>query len=390
METSSNKKRLFKSSSLFNYKIVIKKVIKSFIQPAPGHYQPTIKHAKLPKLTLKQFDGQPCEWQAFWDSFKCAIHENPGLSDVDKFNYLKSLLEKSAAATIEGLSLTESNYEIAIELLQQRFGDKQVIISSHMDSLLKLPQLRSSTDTKGLRRLYDQIEAHVRGLKSLDVPDTEYGALLLPILIGKIPDEIRILLGRKMTGETWNLNTLLENFREELENRERCEGIQALSFRDGRNFNEQRGGRKYSNTPFTAAALMTGKTTINCSFCQKEHTSASCFVVTDIEARKQILRKQGRCFVCLKRNHIVRDCESRYICKYCSGKHHVSLCNNNSRQSLATNSRQSLATNSRQSLATNSRQSLATRQELNSRQQLGNVQDSLAIKEQIRGGPLDI
>ena len=142
-----------------------------------------------------------------------------------------------------------------------------MIISSHMDSLLKLPQLRSSTDTKGLRRLYDQIEAHVRGLKSLDVPDTEYGALLLPILIGKIPDEIRILLGRKMTGETWNLNTLLENFREELENRERCEGIQALSFRDGRNFNEQRGGRKYSNTPFTAAALMTGKTTINCSFC---------------------------------------------------------------------------------------------------------------------------
>ena len=110
---------------------------------------------------------------------------------------------------------------------------------------------------------------------------------------------------------------------------------------------------------------MTGKTTINCSFCQKEHTSASCFVVTDIEARKQILRKQGRCFLCLKRNHIARDCESRYICKYCSGKHHVSLCNINSRQSLATNSRQSLA----------------TRQELNSRQQLGNVQDSLA-KEQ--------
>jgi hypothetical protein len=31
---SSNKKRVFESKSLFNYKIVIKKVIKSFIQPA--------------------------------------------------------------------------------------------------------------------------------------------------------------------------------------------------------------------------------------------------------------------------------------------------------------------------------------------------------------------
>ena len=35
---------------------------------------------------------------------KRAIHENPELSDVDKFNYLMSLLEKSTATTIDGLS----------------------------------------------------------------------------------------------------------------------------------------------------------------------------------------------------------------------------------------------------------------------------------------------
>ncbi len=301
----------------------------------------TSKHAKLPKLTLKRFDGQPCEWRAFWDSFKSAIHENPELSNVDKFNYLKSLLEKSAAASIEGLSLTESFYITAIEMLEQRFGDKQIIISSHMDSLLKLPQLRSSADTKGLRRLYDQIEAHVRGLNALEVPDTAYGALLLPILISKIPDELRILLGRKMSGDEWQLNTLLENLREELENRERCERIQALSFRDNRS-NEQKGGKRepYVNT---AAALLAGKATIICSFCQQEHPSASCFVVTDIDARKQILKKQGRCFLCLKRNHLARDCESKFSCKHCSGKHHVSLCYK-SRQGVATYSRQSLAT----------------------------------------------
>ena len=32
-------------------------------------------------------------------------------------------------ATALGLSLTEENYRAAIELLEQRFGDKQVIIS---------------------------------------------------------------------------------------------------------------------------------------------------------------------------------------------------------------------------------------------------------------------
>ncbi|CAB3986360.1 uncharacterized protein LOC110232693, partial, partial [Paramuricea clavata] len=241
---------------------------------------------------------------------------------------LKERLDTLKTLDEEILELIEADEEISTEIEEAgKYRESVHEMIVNIDSVLEAKPM-NETMSMSLRRLYDQIEAHVRGLKSLDVPDTEYGALLLPILIGKIPDEIRILLGRKMTGESWNLNTLLENFREELENRERCEGIQALSFRD-------------------------------------EHTSASCFVVTDIEARKQILRKQGRCFLCLKRNHIARDCESRYMCKYCSGKHHVSLCNNNSRQSLATNSRQSLA----------------TRQESNSRQQLGNVQDSLA-KEQ--------
>ncbi|CAB4037904.1 Hypothetical predicted protein, partial [Paramuricea clavata] len=223
---------------------------------------------------------------------------------------LKERLDTLKTLDEEILELIEADEEISTEIEEAgKYRESVHEMIVNIDSVLEAKPM-NETMSMSLRRLYDQIEAHVRGLKSLDVPDTEYGALLLPILIGKIPDEIRILLGRKMTGESWNLNTLLENFREELENRERCEGIQALSFRDGRNFNEQRGGRKYSNTPFTAAALMTGKTTINCSFCQKEHTSASCFVVTDIEARKQILRKQGRCFLCLKRNHIARDCES--------------------------------------------------------------------------------
>ena len=75
-----------------------------------------------------------------------------------------------------------------------------------MASLLKLPQLRSSNDTKGLRRLYDQIKAHIRGLKFSEVSDTAYGALLLPILISKIPDDIRILLGRRMPGYSWEFN----------------------------------------------------------------------------------------------------------------------------------------------------------------------------------------
>lgn len=86
---------------------------------------------KLPKITLSHFSGNPLKWTSFWDSFKSAVHDNPALSQVDKFNHLKSLLEHSAYDTIAGLTLSDAHYQEAVELLQKRFGDKQVIISRH-------------------------------------------------------------------------------------------------------------------------------------------------------------------------------------------------------------------------------------------------------------------
>ena len=43
---------------------------------------------KLPKLTLKKFNGDITNWTTFWDSYESTIHLNPELSAVDKFNYL--------------------------------------------------------------------------------------------------------------------------------------------------------------------------------------------------------------------------------------------------------------------------------------------------------------
>ena len=72
---------------------------------------------KLPKLVLNKFKGNVTQWASFWDSYKTAVHENPVLSTIDKFNYLNSLLEGVAARSIQGLSLTSDNYSSAVEIL---------------------------------------------------------------------------------------------------------------------------------------------------------------------------------------------------------------------------------------------------------------------------------
>lgn len=72
---------------------------------------------KLPKISLPHFNS--IYWTAFWDSYESAVHLNSALSDIDKFNYLRSLLEKSAYEAVAGLTLSSANYGEAIEILKK-------------------------------------------------------------------------------------------------------------------------------------------------------------------------------------------------------------------------------------------------------------------------------
>ena len=108
-------------------------------------------------------------WSAFWDLFNSAIHTNDRLSEIDKFNYLRSLLEGAAYDAISGLALSAANYGEAVEILKKRFGNRQLIISKHMESLLSVNAVTSDNHLRDLRWLYDQSEANIRSLKALGV-----------------------------------------------------------------------------------------------------------------------------------------------------------------------------------------------------------------------------
>ena len=63
---------------------------------------------------------------------------------------------------------------------------------------------------------------------------------------------------------------------------------------------------------------------IKCAFCTKPHYSASCEAVSNLKDRKDILRRDGRCFVCLQFGHRGSQCSRQ--CRQCNGKHHQSIC----------------------------------------------------------------
>ncbi len=285
------------------------------------HIHPLPTKAKLPKLSLKKFTGNPTDWQSFYDSYTAAVHSNDTLSKVDKFNYLKTLLEGPAASAIAGFSLTEENYETALKLLKDRYANPQVIVSSHVDALLKLESVSNIHEISKVRNLYDTIETHIRSLANLEIPSESYGTILIPMILAKLPQEMQLLISRKVGKDNWKLDDLLREFRIELEARERCSLIHSTA--------EKKDTIRKTNEPYTSAALFTtGDTTPiqRCSYCGEQHLSSKCNIITDIAARRAILRRKGKCFACLKSGHIVRHCPSKFRCPKCGNNHHISLC----------------------------------------------------------------
>ena len=63
-------------------------------------------------------------------------------------------------------------------------------------------------------------------------------------------------------------------------------------------------------------------------FCKGNHRASECQVVTNIDERREILKKQGRCFNCLRRGgHLALNCDTKIQCFKCSGRHHLAVCN---------------------------------------------------------------
>ncbi|XP_062587115.1 uncharacterized protein LOC134248736 [Saccostrea cucullata] len=144
---------------------------------------------RLPKLNLPDFDGDILQWNTFWDSFESTIHRKQTLTPIQKFSYLKAQLQDAAAQTIAGFTLTNANYETAIDLLKERFGQPQKIINAHMRALMELQAPRN--DAISLRNYGDCLESHVRSLECLGQKQEMYGALLIPVIMNKLPAEIR-------------------------------------------------------------------------------------------------------------------------------------------------------------------------------------------------------
>lgn len=189
------------------------------IQTGHSSQQKSVR-ARLPKLEVRKFDGKLHEWQEFWDSFESAIHRNDTLENVDKFSYLRGLLVGPARSAIAGFALTSVNYEAAVELLTKRYGKKEAIQRAHVNELLNIQPVYNERDAPRLRSLYDFLETKHRALQALGVDENTYSAIVVPAVLEKLPQTLRLTITRGKDHHQWAFKDLLEALENEVELRE--------------------------------------------------------------------------------------------------------------------------------------------------------------------------
>lgn len=120
---------------------------------APRDVEPLTFTPKLPELILETFTGDITKWTSFIESFNSHVHNNPKLSNITKFQYLRNSIKGLGAKPFESLDFTSENYEEARRLLIERFNRPNYICEEHIRALFSFKSLDKPNPSRLLELL---------------------------------------------------------------------------------------------------------------------------------------------------------------------------------------------------------------------------------------------
>lgn len=115
---------------------------------------------------LLTFSGKLEEWIEFEDLFSAAVHKNNNLTSAQKLQHLKSSSKCVALNIGQSIPISDKNYDIAKNLLVERYSNKKDLINAIIKKLLFLPQTCDTAPS--LEKFVDVIRECIRHLKIIE------------------------------------------------------------------------------------------------------------------------------------------------------------------------------------------------------------------------------
>lgn len=163
---------------------------------------------KLAPITIPKFDGQFKQWLAFKNIFMKLVHEDKSLSDTEKLQYLQTNVTGEAMKIISHLQLTDNNYEIALQLIENRYDNPRKITEMYIDTILDLSM--TSGKSASIKLFHDTLKECIEGLNNVGI-QAEESAFITRMCIRKLDFESLKVFEQNLTNpkQLPSLQTLL-------------------------------------------------------------------------------------------------------------------------------------------------------------------------------------
>uniref|UniRef100_A0A8D9E595 Integrase catalytic domain-containing protein n=1 Tax=Cacopsylla melanoneura TaxID=428564 RepID=A0A8D9E595_9HEMI len=297
---------------------------------------PVVVQPKLPKLEVPVFSGDLKEWSNFHSLYRSTIHRRTDITEVEKLQYLRSFLRGTPLHLIENFQILDGNYHAAYKTLCDRYENKRVLASHHLNMILNFKPLPNNS-VSGLRQFLEVFQTNVAAVKNLGLPDLG-DFLLVQIALRALNVEHKRTFEDKLTSNTVPTYTqILQHVTKLCVDSEMVQfatssssfrpTVSATSTQPPRTRNSQHAGKSnFEHTSYlsTTPAPPAPHSSQNlCPLCHQVHTLFRCaaFLKLDVAKRIEILKSNNRCFNCLG-THRITECRSTSTCYTCHKRHH--------------------------------------------------------------------
>ena len=283
--------------------------------PVPGG-PIQVARTKLGPLTLPDFHGKYSDFTSWYDIYKSQVHNDPSLSNVQKFGYLRSSLKGLALKLVDKLPVTDANYTVALEKITKTFQKNASILKDCIREFNEQPHITNPT-SNNLRELAVTSDQIISVVDSLPAEFNGRDPWLLYIMSVKLDPE---------TKRDWSKHT------SQMENPKPSDLIDFLmdrahTFQD-LDMKPTKSSVIVNRNPRSRASLSTSTNTLLiCPVgCKQAHPLFRCKKFLSMKAfeRRKALETIVICKRCLRNDCIYPNaCDTK--CRRCNGQHNVLL-----------------------------------------------------------------
>jgi len=311
----------------------IREISARTVRPAVPLDAPTRQPFRaLPEIALPSFDGSVTKWCAFRDTFNSLVHENPDIDDMQKFHYLLQCLTGSALSVIKPIPLSASNYSVAGAALADRFENKRLLATAHLDELLAFEPIAHES-LPALIAFLQVFKENVATLKLLGVDDLA-GFILFHLGSRALDRTTRQLFEASICQPGIpGFDALIDFVQKRVQI---LDDVQVAYENDTRSapFSVPVASKlaltvaRQSDGSSTARASSASSNPKHCFICDRgEHHPYRCpeFRTYSVTRRRDYVLINKLCLSCMSATHAVNACKSKHVCAKCQQRHHTLL-----------------------------------------------------------------